>query len=77
MTDRRSYSGYVSYLDGNVVSWNSSRQRYVAGSSAESTYVVVAEACKDRLHLIHKGTRVGAHVCIRKAPVLGVLGCVC
>jgi hypothetical protein len=53
VTDRKSYSGSVSYLDGNIVSWNSSRQRYVAGSSAESEYVAVAEACKDGLHLIH------------------------
>ena len=53
VVDRKSYSGSATYMDGNLVAWNSSKQRYIAASSNESEYVAVSEACKDGLQIVH------------------------
>ena len=51
--DRKSYSGSVTFVDGNLVAWSAGKQRYVATSSTEAEYVAVSESCKDGLHVIH------------------------
>ncbi|CAH9082663.1 unnamed protein product [Cuscuta europaea] len=38
ITDRRSTSGYCTYVWGNLVTWRSKKQNVVAGSSAESEF---------------------------------------
>ncbi|KAJ8531840.1 hypothetical protein ON010_g14123 [Phytophthora cinnamomi] len=47
--DRQSISGYVTMLDGNVVSYASRKQEINALSSCEAEYVAMAEATKDLL----------------------------
>jgi len=49
--DRRSISGYVSMLDGNVISYASRKQKLNAQSTCEAEYVAMAEATKDLLWL--------------------------
>uniref|UniRef100_A0A2N9I543 Retrovirus-related Pol polyprotein from transposon RE1 n=1 Tax=Fagus sylvatica TaxID=28930 RepID=A0A2N9I543_FAGSY len=42
ITDRRSTSGYCSFVGGNLVTWRSKKQNVVARSSAEAEFRVVA-----------------------------------
>ncbi|KAM6556207.1 hypothetical protein CsatB_003226 [Cannabis sativa] len=42
LTDRRSTSGYCSYVWGNLVSWRSKKQQVVARSSAEAEFRALA-----------------------------------
>ncbi|GMF63018.1 unnamed protein product [Phytophthora fragariaefolia] len=49
--DRRSISGYVTMLDGNVISYASRKQEINAMSTCEADYVAMSEAAKDVLWL--------------------------
>ncbi|KAI3440844.1 uncharacterized protein J3R85_003080 [Psidium guajava] len=42
--DRRSTSGYCTFVRGNLVSWKSKKQSVVARSSAELEYIAMAQA---------------------------------
>ncbi|RVW21347.1 Retrovirus-related Pol polyprotein from transposon TNT 1-94 [Vitis vinifera] len=48
VTDRRSTSGYCSFLWGNLVTWRSKKQSVVARSSAEAEFRAMAQARGDR-----------------------------
>ncbi|OWY91673.1 polyprotein [Phytophthora megakarya] len=45
--DRRSISGYVTTIDGNVLSYASRKQEINALSTCEAEYVAMSEATKD------------------------------
>lgn len=49
--DYKSYSGYCFSLDGNLISWESRKQKLVAQSSTESEYISVTEAVKESIYL--------------------------
>ncbi|GMF24210.1 unnamed protein product [Phytophthora fragariaefolia] len=49
--DRRSISGYVTMLDGNVLSYASRKQEINAMSTCEAAYMAISEAAKDILWL--------------------------
>lgn len=49
---RKSTSGVVFFLNGNIVSWTSQKQRVVALSSCESKYIVAASAACQGIWLI-------------------------
>ncbi|CAL8993675.1 unnamed protein product [Prunus brigantina] len=48
-TDRRSTSGYFTFVGGNLVTWRSKKQNVVARSSAEAEYRVDRHFIKERL----------------------------
>lgn len=50
-SDYKSYSGFCFTLDGNLVSWESKKQKLVAQSSTESEYISLTEAVKESLYL--------------------------
>jgi hypothetical protein len=50
-TDYKSYSGYCFTLDGNLISWESKKQKLAAQSSCESEYISLTEAVKESLFL--------------------------
>nr|CAN71693.1 hypothetical protein VITISV_012128 [Vitis vinifera] len=51
LVDRRSTSGYCTFLGGNLVTWRSKKQNVVARSSAESDFRVIAQGLCELLWL--------------------------
>ena len=49
--DRRSTSGYVFFMAGGPVSWQSKTQKSVALSTAEAEYMALSDASKEAVHL--------------------------
>lgn len=49
--DYKSYSGYCFTLDGNLISWESKKQKLAAQSSCESEYISLTEAVKESMFL--------------------------
>ena len=49
--DRKSVSGYMSYLYGNPIGWGSHKQHTVALSSAEAEYYALTDAGKETAHI--------------------------
>jgi hypothetical protein len=49
--DRKSNSGYISFVNGGTISWSSHKQGVVAKSSMESEYIALAEACQEAVWL--------------------------
>jgi len=47
----KSYSGYCFTLDGNLISWESRKQRLVAHATCEAEYISVTEVAKESLYL--------------------------
>ena len=43
LVDRRSTTGYCSFLGGNLVTWRSKKKNVVARSSAESEFRAIAQ----------------------------------
>ena len=44
--DRRSISGYIFFLGGGPVTWNSTKQRCISTSTAEAEYIALTDAAK-------------------------------
>ncbi|XP_024172060.1 uncharacterized mitochondrial protein AtMg00810-like [Rosa chinensis] len=51
ITDRRSISGYFTFVGGNLVTWRSKKQKIVARSSAEAEYRGMAQGICEMLWL--------------------------
>ena len=49
--ERRSTTGYIFFLNGNAISWNSKRQKTVAASTAEAEYMSLFEASRELIWL--------------------------
>ena len=58
--DRRSISGSLSFINGALVDWCSTKQASVATSSTEAEYVAVSETAKTGIHLKQLLSEVGA-----------------
>jgi len=51
LIDRRSTSGYCTFLGGNLVTWRSKKQNVVARSSAKSEFRAIAQGLCELLWL--------------------------
>jgi hypothetical protein len=49
--DRRSTTGYCTFMNGNLINWNTKKQQTVALSSAEAELMAVTEAVKEMMWL--------------------------
>ncbi|UYV83621.1 hypothetical protein LAZ67_23001719 [Cordylochernes scorpioides] len=49
--DRRSYSGMVAVIDGNVINWRSKKQQCVSLSTVESEYIALCHSAKEAVWL--------------------------
>src|SRR5690606_34938120 len=63
--DRKSTFGYLTYTDGNLVSWCSKKQSVVSLSTAEAEYVALSETIKEALYIkkILKSSGIDASLC--------------
>ena len=52
LVSRRSISGFILYLLGSLVSWQSKSQKYVSLSSSETEYVALSDAMKEVMFVI-------------------------
>ena len=52
ITDRRSTTGYCSYVWGNLITWRSKKQAVVARSSAEAEYRALAQGICEEIWLV-------------------------
>lgn len=53
LTGRKSYSGNVVYMNGDIVGRCTHKQPIVAASSTEAEYVAVSDACNDGIVLYY------------------------
>ncbi|KAL0419489.1 UNVERIFIED_CONTAM: Retrovirus-related Pol polyprotein from transposon RE2 [Sesamum radiatum] len=60
--DRKSTSGYYTYVGGNLVTWYSKKQTTVARSSAEAEYRVMTPTTSEIFVVEESTKRVGFHV---------------
>ncbi|UYV83900.1 hypothetical protein LAZ67_X000556, partial [Cordylochernes scorpioides] len=51
LMDRKSHSGFVFYLAGGPIAWESKKQQTVSLSSTESEYIALCEAGKEAVHI--------------------------
>ena len=49
--DSKSQTGYVFLLNGGAVSWCSSKQSVMAGSTCEAEYIAASEAANEGVHI--------------------------
>jgi hypothetical protein len=57
LVDRKSTTGYCTYLNDNLITWASKKQQTVALSSCESEYMAISEVAKEIMwmrHLLHE-----------------------
>ena len=57
--DSRSQSGFVFCLNGDAVSWKSSKQETVADSTTESEYIAASDAAKEAVWIKKFVTELG------------------
>lgn len=50
-TDRKSYTGYIFFINGCAISWESKKQRTVALSSTEAEYMAMSNAAREAIFL--------------------------
>ena len=51
LDDSKSQTGYMYILNGGAVSWCSSKQSVVAGSTCEAEYIAASEAPNEGVHI--------------------------
>jgi hypothetical protein len=51
LVDRKSTTGYCTFINNNLISWNSKKQRTVALSSTEAEYMAINEVAKELMWL--------------------------
>ena len=49
--DSKSQTGYVYILNGGAVSWCSSKQSIIAGSTCQAEYIAASEAANEGVHI--------------------------
>ncbi|HSY75593.1 MAG TPA: Ty1/Copia family ribonuclease HI [Bacteroidia bacterium] len=60
--DRKSITGVMVLLNGNVISWSAKKQSIVAGSTCEAEYVAMYTAVQHILFLRNELTNMGISV---------------
>ena len=58
-SDRKSTSGYFTFIDGNLVTWRSKKQKVVALSSAEAEFREISKGVCELLWLRSLLTEIG------------------
>lgn len=70
VVDRKSFSGFVIFLAGGPITWESKKQKIVALSSMEAEYIAMCQGTKEVVYIRSLLAEIGLHEFIQSATTI-------
>lgn len=56
--DRKSTSGFICYLDKSPITWSSTKQKCVAGSTMQAEYIALSDAAREMIYILNPASSI-------------------